>query len=104
MAQGSRRKVHRGRAALIAVILLCVATSAFARSWRIAEFHSTIAIDDRGFTTVTERLDLVFVGSFNGIWRSIPVEYPGPQGTNYSLFLKVESVTDLDNRPLKYDV
>ena len=101
------RRKTRGPVVRIIVISLLIsacATSAFARSWRIAEFHSTIAIDDRGFTTVTERLDLVFVGSFNGIWRSIPVEYPGPQGTNYSLFLKVESVTDLENRPLKYEV
>ncbi len=89
---------------LLAALLLVASLPAFARSWRIADFHSTIAIDDRGFTTITERIDLVFVGSFNGIWRSIPVEYPGPRGTNYSLFVKVESVTDADSRPLKYEV
>src|ERR1043166_116363 len=89
----------------IVVLLLCLLLSlpAFARSWRITDFRSTVAIDDQGYTTVTERLDLVFVGSFNGIWRTIPVEYPGPRGTNYSLFLKVESVTDGDGRSLKYE-
>src|ERR1051326_4486783 len=90
----------------IVVLLLCLLLSlpAFARSWRITDFRSTVAIDDQGYTTVTERIDLDFVGSFNGIWRTIPVEYPGPRGTNYSLFLKVESVTDGDGRSLKYEV
>jgi hypothetical protein len=99
-----RRPRRRTFCFLIAALLVVASIPAFARSWRIADFHSTVAIDDRGFTTVTERLDLVFVGSFNGIWRSIPVEYPGPRGTNYSLFVKVESVTDGDDRPLKYEV
>ena len=101
-AGGSRSSARRAIRLVLVVLLL--AAPVFARSWRVADFHSTIAIDERGYTTVEERLSLVFVGSYNGIWRSIPVEYPGPNGTNYSLFLKVESVTDGDNHPLKYQV
>jgi uncharacterized membrane protein len=93
-----------GKTLCLLAVILFLSSTALARSWRIADFHSTVAIDDRGYTTVTERIDLVFVGSYNGIWRSISVEYPGPNGTNYSLFLKVESVTDGDNRALKYEV
>jgi hypothetical protein len=59
---------------------LCLAMPALARNWRIADFHSTVAIDDRGATSVTEKITLVFVGQYNGIWRSIPVEYPSPNG------------------------
>ncbi len=33
-----------------------------------------------------------------GIHRTIPVEYPGPDGTNYELFLAVTSVTDGSRR------
>jgi len=101
-----RQQPRRGAAAwlVLCFTLLQIPGTAFARSWRIADFHSTIAIDERGSTTVSERIDLVFVGSWNGIWRTIPVEYPGPQGSNYSLFLKVESVTDGEGNALKYEV
>src|SRR6185369_3371193 len=81
-------------------LLFLVSATAFAKSWRIADFHSTITVNERGFTTVSERLNLVFVGEWHGIWRSIPVEYPGPRGSNYSLFLKVESVSDGDGNAL----
>ena len=93
------------RAAVMLAMLLCVAMPALARNWRIADFHSTIAIDDHGGTSVTERITVVFVGQYNGIWRSIPVEYPDPvHHANYSLFLKVDSVTDENERPLKHEV
>ena len=46
---------------------------------------------------------MLFEGSFNGIYRTIPVEYPGPRGTNYTLFLDVVSVTDEHGNPLKYE-
>jgi uncharacterized membrane protein len=95
---------RRTLCSVIAALLLLTSLPALARSWRISNFNSTIGIDDRGYTMISERIDLVFVGSWNGIWRTIPVEYPGPRGTNYSLFVKVESVTDLENGPLKYEV
>ncbi len=100
-----RHTGRRLRRAILPVILLCcLCAPALARNWRIADFHSTVAIGDHGGVSVTERVTLVFVGQYNGIWRSIPVEYPGPGGTNYSLFLKPESVTDENERPLKYEV
>ena len=37
-------------------------------------------------------------GSWNGIFRTIPVQYRTPQGLNYTLRLDVESVTDADGR------
>ena len=97
------RKVAVRWVAAAALVVLFI-TPAFARSWHIANFTSTIDIDQRGYAQVSERIDLVFVGSFQGIWRTIPVEYPGPNGSNYSLFLKVNSVTDADGNALKYQV
>ena len=44
-----------------------------------------------------------FEGEWHGIHRFIPVEYPGPRGTNYTLFLNVTSVTDGDGGKLKYE-
>ncbi len=92
------------RAAAFLVLLLAFSTPALARNWRIADFHSTVAIDDHGGASISERITLSFIGQWNGIYRTIPVEYPGPDGTNYSLFLKVGSVTDENERPLKYEV
>ena len=45
----------------------------------------------------------MFVGEWHGIHRTIPIEYPGPDGTNYQLFVNVTSVTDENGGKLKYD-
>src|SRR5271165_5554298 len=74
-----------------------------AQSWRIANFQDSILITEDGSAVVKERIDLVFIGQWHGIHRTIPVEYPGPQGTNYTLFLNVLSVTDENGNKLKYD-
>ncbi len=88
---------------LLAVCLLLAALPAAARSYRISDFHDSIAVDTDGAVQVTERITFVFIGPFQGIHRRIPLEYPGPHGTNFRLFLKVLSVTDADGNPLKYD-
>ena len=43
------------------------------------------------------------MGEWHGIHRTIPVEYPGPNGTNYTLFLNVVGVTDENGNKLKYE-
>ena len=50
-----------------------------------------------------ERINLVFIGQWHGIHRTIPIEYPGPRGTNYTLFLDVTAVTDGAGQKLKYE-
>ncbi|HEY1463349.1 MAG TPA: DUF2207 domain-containing protein, partial [Terriglobales bacterium] len=74
---------------LSALLVLFFVPQVFARSWRIADFKDDIAIEKDGTATVHEEITLVFVGSFQGIHRTIPIEYPGPTGTNYTLFLDV---------------
>jgi uncharacterized membrane protein YgcG len=74
-----------------------------ARSWRIADFNDTITIGGDGSTAVHERITVVFIGQFQGIHRTIPIEYPGPRGTNYTLFLNVTGVTDESGQKLKYE-
>jgi len=78
-------------------------SAAQSRQWHISDFKDTIAIDRDGNALVSERITLVFVGEWHGIRRSIPVEYPGPNGTNYALFLTVRGVTDDEGRKLKYE-
>ena len=74
-----------------------------AQSWRIADFQDVISISSDGSTLVKERISLVFIGQWHGIHRTIPIDYPGPQGTNYTLFLDIKSVTDGAGQKLKYE-
>src|SRR6266567_7161524 len=87
---------------LIACVLLMAAPLA-AKSWRVADFQDNIVVAQDGSALVTERITLVFVGEWHGIHRTIPIEYPGPNATNYELFLKVTSVTDGSGGNLRYD-
>ena len=87
------------------VILCCLLLSALplCAEWRITDFHSTVNLDQQGRANVSERISLVFNGTYHGIYRDIPIEYPGPHGTNYSLFLKITRVTDGAGNQLKYE-
>ena len=89
---------------VLVALLACILTQlAAAKSWRIADFQDDIVVDQNGSAMVTERISLAFVGQWNGIHRLIPIEYPGPSGTNYELFLEVQSVTDGEGGKLKYE-
>ena len=89
---------------IFALIAICtLATPAFARDWHIARYQTTMSVARDGTAQVAEHLDLVFNGKYNGIYRDIPIEYPGPHGSNYTLFLKVTSVTDGQGHKLKYE-
>ncbi len=89
--------------ALLVLLLTLFPAAAQVRNWHIEDFKDTIAIATDGSATVSERITLVFVGQWHGIHRTIPVEYPGPHGTNYTLFVDVRSVTDETGSKLKYD-
>ncbi|MDR3746906.1 MAG: DUF2207 domain-containing protein [Acidobacteriota bacterium] len=92
------------RFSIALALLLCfvLIVPASARDWHLARFDTQMSVAPDGVVDVTERLDLVFVGSYHGIHRDIPIEYPGPHGSNYTLFLQVTGVTD-GAFPLKYD-
>lgn len=94
---------NRKQIAFLAIALCLLSGIASARTWRIADFHSDITVQRDGSAVVVERISAAFNGRFNGIYRTIPIEYPGPSGTNYELFLNVESVTDDQGGKLKYE-
>ncbi len=87
------------------LVLLCIALAApaFAREWRITNFASSMQVAPDGTMTVRENLTVSFEGEFHGIYRDIPIQYPGPHGSNYTLFLTVTGVTDGQGNKLKYD-
>jgi len=100
---GSGRRRSKLRLyAVVACVLVFVSPLA-AKSWRVADFQDNITVAQDGSAVVTERITLVFEGEWHGIHRTIPIEYPGPDGTNYELFISVTSVTDGSGGKLKYE-
>jgi len=77
--------------------------SAAAQTWQISDFRDTIGVGKDGNVVISERITLDFRGQWHGIHRTIPMEYPGAKGTNYTLFLDVTKVTDGEGQKLKYE-
>jgi Predicted membrane protein (DUF2207) len=90
-------------ALLLLAAVLAFTPPAAAKSWRVADFQDTITVNPDGSALVNETITLNFVGEWHGIHRTIPIEYPGPNGTNYQLFVNVISITDDNGTKLKYD-
>ena len=90
---------------IILVLASCLALTlpAVAREWHITHFDSEMTVQQDGTMTVHEHLVIYFNGTFHGIYRDIPVQYPGPHGSNYTLFLKVNGVADGWGHKLKYE-
>jgi len=99
----SRLKADAFRRLALLACFFVLTAPLLAESWRISNFEDTISVSADGSTVVKERINLVFVGTWHGIHRTIPIEYPGPRGTNYTLFMDVTSVTDGAGQKLKYD-
>src|SRR5229473_7403892 len=88
---------------LVLATLLALALPAAAKSWRVSNFQDTITVNPDGSALVNETITLNFEGVWHGIHRTIPIEYPGPDGTNYRLFVTLLSITDENGAKLKYD-
>jgi len=94
------------RTVVLAVLLLGMAScpgAAEARSLVIESFDARIVISADGSIQVAEVIRPKFTGTWNGIFRTIPVEYRTPQGMNYTLLLDILSITDDAGNPLKYE-
>jgi Predicted membrane protein (DUF2207) C-terminal domain/Predicted membrane protein (DUF2207) N-terminal domain len=85
------------------IALLALTVPLFARSWRVSDFQDTITVERDGSAVINERITLAFSGEWHGIHRTIPIEYPGPNGTNYELFIDVTGITDASGSKLKYE-
>ena len=88
--------------ALLFAILIFSPARLSARELRVEKFDSQVTVLSDGSIDVTESITFRFLGSYRGVFREIPVEYNTPQGMNYSLFLRVLSITE-DGSPLKYE-
>src|SRR5215472_16689129 len=91
------------RKALAVFALLIACLPVWARSYHISNFNSTIHVNEDGSARVEEQITFVFSGAYQGIYRNIPVDYPGPAGSNYTLFVKLGSITDDQGNKLRYE-
>ena len=73
------------------------------RSLVIKRFDAAIAVGRDGVVDVTESIAVEFTGKWNGIFRTVPVEYRTPQGFNWTLRLDLASVTDQNGTPLEVE-
>lgn len=88
----------------LTLALMLTATPAVAqRTLVIERFDAQITVNIDRNIEVTETIVPRFTGSWNGIFRMIPVEYHTPQGFNWTLKLELLSVTDGEGRPLEVE-
>jgi hypothetical protein len=73
------------------------------RSWYIESFHSEVRVLSTGRVQVTERIRARFEGSFQGIFRDIPIQYRGNLNFNYRLRLTDISATDAAGNELEFE-
>ena len=88
---------------LVLLAVTWAAPAAAQRSLAIERFDATIHVDTSGAIRVTEAIVARFTGSWNGIYRTIPVKYRTAQGLNWTLGLDLESATDDAGRPLRVE-
>jgi hypothetical protein len=74
-----------------------------AKALEIEQFDADINVLPGGRIHISEAIRFRFTGSWNGIYRDIPVRYETPQGFNYNLDLRVSSVLDEGSQPFEYE-
>ena len=82
---------------------LALSPPAAAREYHVKDFNEQVTVNANGTVEVTEIIEVQFIGSYHGIYRTIPVEYDTPQHLNYTLILEPISVTDGDGHSLQYE-
>ncbi|PYU19957.1 MAG: hypothetical protein DMG32_23305 [Acidobacteria bacterium] len=99
----SQRFRRWGLVCLALMLAALFAGPASAGTVRIRDFHAELDVLPDSSLDVTETIQVDFTGARNGIYRTIPVEYAGPGGFNYSLFLTDISARDSDGSPLRVE-
>ena len=91
------------RKALLALLVCCASPAAAQRSYTVERFEAAIHVNKDASIDVTETITARFVGSYNGLYRKIPVIYRMPQGLNWTIGVSLQSVTDSGGRRLKVE-
>ena len=89
----------------VPLVLLLVAVSATAasaqRSYSIERFAARITVNRDATVDVTETITARFNGTYNGLFRTIPVEYRNSAGLNWTLRVSLQSARDDAGRDLR---
>ena len=89
----------------LALLLSASPTRAEAqRSLEIEDFSVTLSVGEDGAIRLLESITVRFNGQWNGLYRTIPVEYRTPQGFSYRLFLDFQDARDESGRELDTEV
>ncbi len=91
------------RLALVLALCLAAAPAAAQRSLAIKQFDARITVNTDGSIDVTEQIRVEFSGQWNGVYRTVPVEYRTPQGFSWTLRLDDIRATDGEGTPLKVE-
>jgi uncharacterized protein (TIGR04222 family) len=91
------------RAALLLLLAIISTPAQAQRSLAIKRFDATIVVNPDGGVEVREAITAEFTGSWNGIYRMVPVVYRTPQGFNWTLRLHLLGVTDQNGVPLEVE-
>jgi len=97
----SERAVPRVPLALLILGLFATGLHAQEKSYSIERFDARIRVNRDASIDVTETITARFVGSYNGLYRTIPVEYRTAQGLNWTLGVSLQSAQDDAGRDLR---
>ncbi|HET7106092.1 MAG TPA: DUF2207 domain-containing protein [Candidatus Acidoferrum sp.] len=89
---------------LLLLFFVAFPSSTSAKDRRLKKFFSEVVVLPNGSVDVTENITFQFLGGpWRGITRYIPIEYSGPRGLNYTLFLDVTDITDENGAKLRFE-
>jgi hypothetical protein len=88
---------------LLALVSLVATAAPGQRSISIERFDATIQVRPDAAIDVAESIVARFTGSWNGIYRTIPVKYRNAQGLNWTLRLDLLGATDETGRQLRVE-
>lgn len=81
-----------------------VAASAAARQLVIKNFDEQVLVNRDSSIDVTENIETQFIGGpWHGIYRTIPIQYAGPGGFNYTLLIEDASAREPDGTHLRLE-
>jgi hypothetical protein len=79
---------------LLLVTLAAGSLAAQQKSYSIQRFDAQIRVNPDASIDVTETITARFVGSWNGLYRTIPVKYRTAQGLNWTLGIALQGIED----------
>lgn len=90
------------RLVTLLLLALIVAPASAQRSYVIRRFDAAIRVTEDGSVDVRESITAEFTGAWNGIYRTVPVDYRS-QGFSWTLRLDLLGATDPEGRQLKVE-